>query len=85
MNMNPFYLQMDFETERNDTIVIHGSGCVRGGFVDLPQDHRMVMAATLLGACSAAPVAFAENASVNKSYPAFFRDFAMLGGTVDAI
>jgi 3-phosphoshikimate 1-carboxyvinyltransferase len=75
----------DFETERNDTIVIHGSGCVRGGFVDLPQDHRMVMAATLLGACSAAPVAFAENASVNKSYPAFFRDFAMLGGTVDAI
>ena len=75
----------DYETERDDTIAIHGSGCVRGGFVELPQDHRMVMAAALIGACSAAPVTFSKTDCINKSYPAFFRDFVTLGGTVDAI
>ena len=75
----------DYETERSDTIVIHGCGCVRGGRVDVPNDHRMAMAAALLGACAATPIQLTQTDSVRKSYPTFWRDFIALGGTVDAI
>ena len=78
-------LGADYETERDDTIVIHGSGSVRGGYAPVPPDHRMVMAAALLSACAAAPVSIPHAESVSKSYPALVRDFVMLGGTIDAI
>lgn len=78
-------LGADFETERDDTIVIHGSGSVRGGLADVPPDHRMVIAAALLSACAASPVETPHADAVNKSYPAFFRDFMSLGGKTDAI
>lgn len=75
----------DFETERDDTIVIHGNGSVKGGKAALTSDHRMVMAATLMSACSAAPIVLSHPECVTKSYPDFFRDFASLGGQIDAI
>ena len=78
-------LGADIETERSDTIVIHGSGCVRGGSALVPPDHRMVMAAALIGACAASPVDVPHADSVRKSYPAFFREFLRLGGMIDAI
>ena len=78
-------LGADFETERSDTIVIHGSGSIRGGFADVPADHRMVMAAALASACSAAPVTIPHAECVRKSYPSFFDDYRFLGGQTDAI
>lgn len=78
-------LGADFETERSDTIVIHGSGSVRGGTTNVPPDHRMVMAAALMSGCSAAPVKLSHAECVQKSYPAFFKDFQSLGGIIDAI
>lgn len=78
-------LGADVETERNDTILIHGCGSLRGGCARVPADHRMVMAATLLSACAASPVDVPHADAVRKSYPAFFRDFVTLGGKTDAI
>ena len=78
-------LGADYETERADTIVIHGCGSVRGGCACVPADHRMVMAAALMSACAASPVSVPHADAVEKSYPAFFREFEKLGGTIDAI
>ena len=78
-------LGADYETEHADTIVIHGCGSVRGGCACVPADHRMVMAAALMSACAASPVSVPHADAVEKSYPAFFREFEKLGGTIDAI
>lgn len=78
-------LGADFETERTDTIVIHGHGVLNGGTADLPNDHRMVMAAALMSAVSTKPVIFSDPGCVRKSYPDFFADFSALGGRTDAI
>ena len=75
----------DFETESSSTIVIHGSGSVRGGMAVVPPDHRMVMAAAVLSACSAKPIAVPHAESVAKSYPHFFDDYRRIGGHTDAI
>ena len=78
-------LGADYETERGDTIVIHGCGSVKGGVADVPPDHRMVMTAALLSACSAGAVTVPHAPCVRKSYPHFFDDFISLGGQIDAI
>ena len=78
-------LGADFDTERGDTIVIHGHGVLSGGTADVPSDHRMAMAAVLMSAVSAKPVHLSVPACVEKSYPAFFTDFVSLGGRIDAI
>lgn len=78
-------LGADYETERSDTIVIHGHGVLSGGFAPTPDDHRMAMAAALMSAISAKPVTIKNPACVQKSYPDFFTDFVKLGGQIDAI
>ncbi len=78
-------LGADIETERGDTILIHGHGVLDGGTADVAPDHRMVMAATLLSAVSTRPVAVCHADSLCKSYPAFLTDFVTLGGHVDGI
>ena len=75
----------DFEPESDSTIVIHGSGSIAGGTADVPGDHRMVMAAAVLSACSAAPIRIPHADSVTKSYPHFWDDFQRIGGHIDAI
>lgn len=78
-------LGADFETEQDDTIVIHGHGVLLGGTADVPHDHRMVMAAALMSAVSTKPVTIGDPGCVRKSYPDFFNDFITLGGRTDAI
>ena len=78
-------LGADCDTERNDTVVIHGHGVLRGGTADVPNDHRMVMAAALMSAVSTKPVILSDPGCVRKSYPDFFADFTALGGQTDAI
>lgn len=78
-------LGADFETERTDTIVIHGHGVLTGGTADVPRDHRMVIAAALMSAISTRPLALSHAESLSKSYPHFLADFEKLGGHVDAV
>ena len=75
----------DYETDSIRTIVIHGHGSVRGRNACVPPDHRLVMAAAVLSACSASPVKIPYAECVAKSYPHFFDDFQSIGGRIDAI
>lgn len=78
-------LGADVETERGETILIHGHGVLDGNAADVPPDHRMVMAAALMSAVSTRPVTVGHADSLDKSYPDFLSDFKTLGGHVDAI
>ena len=53
-----------------------------GGVVDAANDHRIAMMAAVLSTRCAGTVTIEGAECVSKSYPAFFEDFASLGGHV---
>ena len=67
--------------ERKDGIVVEG-GALTGRMVDGFRDHRIVMAAAIAAARCQGDLMVTGVEAVNKSYPAFFQDYASLGGTV---
>ncbi len=64
-----------------DSIVINGTGRLRGGTVQSLDDHRIVMAAAIASTICDDEVLITEAEAVNKSYPDFFEHFNMLGGS----
>lgn len=68
--------------ETADGLIIESDCCLSGGAVDAAGDHRIAMmaAAASVGCKNEVIVRGAE--AVNKSYPAFWRDFQALGGDV---
>jgi 3-phosphoshikimate 1-carboxyvinyltransferase len=69
--------------EAADAMVIH-PGVVTSGRVDAHGDHRIAMAAAVLGAAGA-PVEIAGAEAVAKSYPAFFDDLEALGVQIQVV
>ena len=67
-------------TERQDRLVIRGVKALAGGSVPSLSDHRIVMMAAIASAVCDEPVTIPAAEAVSKSYPAFFDDFAKLGG-----
>lgn len=66
--------------EGPDSLQVTGSP-VAPGQVQGYGDHRMVMSGAILAACAGhGPVIIDQAQAINKSYPAFFDDFAQLGG-----
>lgn len=70
--------------ELPDGLTVYG-GQLRGGTVDAKNDHRLVMSAAIASAVCSEPVTILGAEAVNKSYPAFFGDYAALGGRVEFI
>ena len=66
-----------------DGLVIDGGRPLTGGKVDGCNDHRIVMAASILATRADAPVTITGAQAVSKSYPDFFKHFQALGGSVD--
>lgn len=62
-------------TEGPDYLTIQGVDELYGGRVDSHNDHRIAMAAALASIKSRGAVTISDPECVNKSYPAFFRDF----------
>ncbi len=58
---------------------------LRGGVVDGCGDHRIVMSAAIASCFCSEEVHILGAEAVNKSYPQFFEDFAMLGGKADVL
>ncbi len=58
---------------------------LRGGVVDGCGDHRIVMSAAVASCFCSEEVHILGAQAVNKSYPQFFEDFAMLGGKVNVL
>ena len=64
-----------------DGLVIKGGVPLKGGKVSSWGDHRIAMTAAVASLLCDQPVIIQEAQAVNKSYPGFFDDFRMLGGS----
>lgn len=69
---------------RDSSLIIEGGKPIGGNVVDGANDHRIVMSATILAACSEKGATITDENAVNKSYQGFLNDFASLGGKADA-
>ncbi len=71
-------------TETRDTVTIKGQTSMRGGItLSGHNDHRIVMALSLLGSSAEEPIVIEGAEAVSKSYPEFFRDLSDAGAEVD--
>ncbi|MCR5794077.1 MAG: 3-phosphoshikimate 1-carboxyvinyltransferase [Solobacterium sp.] len=72
--------------EEDEVLRIRGKGRLESPCIlDGHNDHRVVMALSVLAACSDQPVVITGAEAVNKSYPAFFDDLAKTGASVTRI
>ncbi len=69
------------EAEEN-RLIIYGTGRLLGGQVPSHGDHRIAMMAAVMAGICEGDVTIKNARAVEKSYPAFFADFAALGGRV---
>ncbi|EWM54029.1 3-phosphoshikimate 1-carboxyvinyltransferase [Ruminococcus flavefaciens] len=69
----------------DDGLIIHPTGAMHGGTVDSFGDHRIVMAAAIAAAHIDGEVVIRGAEAAEKSYPAFFDDYKMLGGKANVI
>lgn len=70
-------------TETDDGLIISGSAPLRPGTVDSWNDHRIAMTAAIASLLCPGSVTITNAQAVRKSYPAFFLDFAALGGETE--
>ena len=68
-----------------DGLLINGGAPLKGGIVSSWGDHRIAMSAAAASVLCAQPVVIQGAEAVNKSYPGFFDDFRMLGGSAEVI
>ncbi|MPM17844.1 3-phosphoshikimate 1-carboxyvinyltransferase [bioreactor metagenome] len=71
-------------TELPDGLLI-GGGKLSGGVADSFRDHRIAMSAAVAACRCARPVTILGADAVRKSYPAFFEEYAKLGGRVHVL
>lgn len=69
----------------DDGLIVNGGAILKGGQVSSWGDHRIAMAAAVAAAVCREPVVIRGAEAVNKSYPGFFDDFRLLGGSVEVI
>ena len=69
----------------DDGLIIHPTGAMHGGTVDSFGDHRIAMAAAVAATRTDGEVIIRGAEAVEKSYPAFFDDYKMLGGKANVI
>lgn len=63
-----------------DELIIEGVERLSGGTAQGRNDHRVIMALAGAALRSAGPVSVTDAWSINKTYPAFYRDLERLGG-----
>ncbi|MBR3561459.1 MAG: 3-phosphoshikimate 1-carboxyvinyltransferase [Oscillospiraceae bacterium] len=64
--------------ETADALTVRGKGRLRGGTVDAANDHRVAMAAAVAACVCQQEIIINGAACIEKSYPAFWEDFACL-------
>jgi 3-phosphoshikimate 1-carboxyvinyltransferase len=68
--------------ETEDGLILHGSTVFSGGEVQSYGDHRIAMSAAIAATVCSEPVVIHGAEAVNKSYPGFFDDLRLLGGSI---
>ncbi len=72
--------------EHPDSLTIHGVDVLRGGVcVDCCNDHRIAMMAAVAATRCQKPIILTGAQCVAKSYPAFWEDYARLGGQIEEV
>lgn len=72
--------------EKPDALLVRGHGGLKGGCaVESYGDHRMAMAWAIAALNADAPISVRGAEAVNKSYPAFWREYERLGGKYDVL
>ena len=66
----------------DNTLTVYGTG-LRGGTVDAVNDHRIAMAAAIAATACHEKVNVLQAECVKKSYPAFWEEYARLGGNYE--
>ena len=69
----------------DDVLCISGVRYLQGTVIDSYNDHRIVMAAAIGALRANGPVDIPGAASVNKSYPDFFKDLSLCGGKCNLV
>ncbi len=69
-------------TDGGSGLSLTGKPRLNGGEVESHNDHRIAMAAAIASCGCKNPVLIRGAEAVKKSYPAFFEDFAALGGSI---
>jgi 3-phosphoshikimate 1-carboxyvinyltransferase len=73
--------KIPFSIEGN-TLTVEGTGTLAACTINSHSDHRIVMAATTAALRADGPVTIEGAEAVEKSYPAFFKDFQSLGVSI---
>ena len=71
--------------ETEETLIIYGSGRLKGGRVSSANDHRIAMSAFAASTISDGCVVLENAEAMDKSYPSFIDDFRSLGGMASVI
>lgn len=71
-------------TERPDGLIIHGGRALRCGTVDSHNDHRIAMALAIAAPLCTHPLLLTGDEAAYKSAPAFWQEYASLGGETHA-
>ncbi|NLK71431.1 MAG: 3-phosphoshikimate 1-carboxyvinyltransferase [Clostridiales bacterium] len=72
-------------TETEDSLIIRGKEYLNGGIVDSWNDHRIAMAMAIASIKCTSTVKITNSDAINKSYPAFWDDFKILGGNLNEL
>lgn len=68
---------------KNDIVLIKGQVTLKGNQnFDCFNDHRIAMAIAIAAIRADGPVTILNAEAVNKSYPTFFKDYKVLGGSI---
>jgi 3-phosphoshikimate 1-carboxyvinyltransferase len=70
-----------------DDLIVHGDGrpLPGGGLVETDMDHRIAMAALVLGLASEQPVVVDEAAFIDTSFPSFVATMNQVGGALSPV
>jgi len=71
--------------ELEDSLVINGTGSLKGGTVSSHNDHRIAMALAIASTICTGNVKIKDADCVSKSYPLFFEHIANLGGEYEYV
>ncbi len=74
-------LGADISADENEMIIC-GKERLSGGTIDSANDHRIAMSAAVCAAVCSGEVKILGAEATEKSYPAFFEDYKILGGEV---
>ncbi len=76
---------MGIHTEATEETLTVYPGKFHGCTVNSYNDHRIAMSAAIAATVAAGPIQITNANCVNKSYPAFWQDFAKLGGKYEQL